>query len=192
MIEKLKNIFRTNTDSTMTEETQDTISQAELDAMLHDESTDNQAVENETNEQEAGLQQQVDELKDKYLRLFAEFDNYKKRSVKERVDTLKTAAQDSLSAMLPILDDFERAAKNGDGLSEGIQLIHNKLNSIMSQRGIKAMESTGEDFNAEFHEAITEIPIPDESMKGKVIDTVEKGYFLNDKIIRYAKVVVGK
>ena len=176
----------------MTEETQDTISQAELDAMLHDESTDNQAVENETNEQEAGLQQQVDELKDKYLRLFAEFDNYKKRSVKERVDTLKTAAQDSLSAMLPILDDFERAAKNGDGLSEGIQLIHNKLNSIMSQRGIKAMESTGEDFNAEFHEAITEIPIPDESMKGKVIDTVEKGYFLNDKIIRYAKVVVGK
>ena len=192
MIEKLKNIFRTNTDSTMTEETQDTISQAELDAMLHDESTDNQAVEIETNEQEAGLQQQVDELKDKYLRLFAEFDNYKKRSVKERVDTLKTAAQDSLSAMLPILDDFERAAKNGDGLSEGIQLIQNKLNSIMSQRGIKAMESTGEVFNAEFHEAITEIPMPDESMKGKVIDTVEKGYFLNDKIIRYAKVVVGK
>ena len=192
MIEKLKNIFRTNTDSTMTEETQDTISQAELDAMLHDESTDNQAVEIETNEQEAGLQQQVDELKDKYLRLFAEFDNYKKRSVKERLDTLKTAAQDSLSAMLPILDDFERAAKNGDGLSEGIQLIQNKLNSIMSQRGIKAMESTGEVFNAEFHEAITEIPMPDESMKGKVIDTVEKGYFLNDKIIRYAKVVVGK
>ena len=176
----------------MTEETQDTISQAELDAMLHDESTDNQAVEIETNEQEAGLQQQVDELKDKYLRLFAEFDNYKKRSVKERVDTLKTAAQDSLSAMLPILDDFERAAKNGDGLSEGIQLIQNKLNSIMSQRGIKAMESTGEVFNAEFHEAITEIPMPGESMKGKVIDTVEKGYFLNDKIIRYAKVVVGK
>lgn len=181
-----------NNNPTMNNEQNDTLIQDELNDLLQDESVESEAIEPEIIETEMVSQQEYNELKDKYLRMFAEFDNYKKRTVKERIDTLRSAAQDTLSAFLPIVDDFDRAAKNGEGLNEGILLIYNKINGIMSQRGVKAMESNGEDFNAELHEAITEIPVPDETMKGKVIDTVEKGYFLNDKIIRYAKVVVGK
>jgi molecular chaperone GrpE len=192
MINRLKKIIGLNNDSKMTNEHNETLPVEDLNDLLQDESVDNQEVESENEATETVSKQDYNELKDKYLRMFAEFDNYKKRTVKERIDTLKTASQDTLSAFLPIVDDFDRAAKNGEGLNEGIQLIYNKINGIMSQRGIKAMESNGEEFNAEFHEAITEIPVPDEAMKGKVIDTVEKGYFLNDKIIRYAKVVVGK
>jgi molecular chaperone GrpE len=192
MINRLKKIIGLNNDSKMTNEHNEALPLEDLNDLLQDESVDNQEVESENETAETVSKQDYNELKDKYLRMFAEFDNYKKRTVKERIDTLKTASQDTLSAFLPIVDDFDRAAKNGEGLNEGIQLIYNKINGIMSQRGIKAMDSTGEAFNAEFHEAITEIPVPDEAMKGKVIDTVEKGYFLNDKIIRYAKVVVGK
>ncbi len=192
MINRLKKIIGLNKDSKMTNEHNETLSTEDINDLLNDESIDNQEVESETSTEDTVSKHDYNELKDKYLRMFAEFDNYKKRTVKERIDTLKTASQDTLSAFLPIVDDFDRAAKNGEGLNEGIQLIYNKLNGIMSQRGIKAMESNGEEFNAEFHEAITEIPVPDDAMKGKVIDTVEKGYFLNDKIIRYAKVVVGK
>lgn len=141
---------------------------------------------------------QVAELKDKFLRLFAEFDNYKKRTVKEKIDLMKTAAQDTMSVLLPILDDFDRAKKNADdesspeAFSEGVMLVYNKLHSSLSQKGLKPMETNGEDFDPELHEAITEIPAPDKKMKGKIIDTIEKGYFLKDKIIRHAKVVVGK
>jgi molecular chaperone GrpE len=152
---------------------------------------------------EQTLQQEVDRLngeleesKDKYLRLFAEFDNFKKRSVKERFELMKTAAQETLTALLPVLDDFDRAKKNADlgneTFSEGVQLVYHKLYSILEHKGLKSMESTGQDFDPEWHEAITDIPAPSEDMKGKVIDTVEKGYVLNDKIIRYAKVVVAK
>lgn len=134
------------------------------------------------------------ELKDKYLRLFAEFDNYKRRTSKERLDILKTASSDVLRELLPIMDDFDRAATAAGeaGLPDGVQLIQEKLVNTLSKKGLKAMESTGEPFDAELHEAITEIPAPAEAMKGKVIDTIEKGYTLNDKIIRYAKVVVGR
>ena len=141
---------------------------------------------------------QVAELKDKYLRLFAEFDNYKKRTIKEKVDLMKTAAQDTMSALLPVLDDFDRAKQAAEGDSnvhfddEGVMLVYNKLYSSLSQKGLQPMESTGEEFDPEFHEAITEIPAPTEDMKGKIIDTIEKGYLLKDKIIRHAKVVVGK
>lgn len=142
------------------------------------------------------LQAEIEESKDKYLRLFAEFDNFKKRSVKERFELMRTAAQETISAMLPVLDDFDRAKKNADAgnetFSEGVQLVYNKLFATLDQKGLKAMESTGSDFDPEFHEAITDIPAPTEDLKGKVIDTVEKGYVLNDKIIRHAKVVVGK
>lgn len=144
------------------------------------------------------LKIQVSEHKDKYLRLFAEFDNFKKRNVKEKLELMKSAAQDTISNLLPVLDDFDRAKKYAEDdasdevFSEGVLAVYNKLNKTLEAKGLKPMETNGEAFDAELHEAITEIPAPTEEMKGKVIDTVEKGYYLNDKIIRYAKVVVGK
>ena len=142
------------------------------------------------------LKAELDESKDKYLRLFAEFDNFKKRSVKERFELMKTAAQETITSLLPILDDFDRAKKSAESgaetFSEGVQLVYQKLYSILEHKGLKSMESTGADFDPEWHEAITDIPAPSEEMKGKIIDTVEKGYVLSDKIIRYAKVVVAK
>ncbi len=142
---------------------------------------------------------QVAELKDKYIRLFAEFDNYKKRTIKEKVDLMKTAAQDTMSALLPVLDDFDRAKKNAEDKNtdvqfddEGVLLVYNKLYNSLIQKGLQPMDSNGQDFDPELHEAITEIPAPSKEMVGKVIDTIEKGYLLKDKIIRHAKVVVGK
>lgn len=137
------------------------------------------------------------ELNDKHLRLHAEFENFKRRTVKERIELYKTAGEDVLSTLLPVLDDFERAIKAktdaGEELKEeeGVLLIYNKMKSSLEQKGLKAMEDTvGQELNTDFHEAITNIPAPSEEMKGKIIDVIEKGYFLNDKVIRYAKVVV--
>ena len=144
------------------------------------------------------LKQQVGELKDKYLRIYAEFENFRKRSVREKLDMMKTAAQDTMSVLLPVLDDFDRAKKSADSadseekFTEGIELLYHKIYNVLENKGLKSMESTGEAFDPELHEAITEIPAPTEEMKGKVIDTIEKGYKLKDKIIRHAKVVVGK
>ncbi len=144
------------------------------------------------------VQSEVNELKDKYLRLLAEFDNFKKRTARERIENAKTAAQDTMSALLPVLDDFDRAKKSADDeassevFSEGVSLVYNKLKSTLENRGLEIFESTGELFDPELHEAITEIPAPTEDLKGKVVDTIEPGYKLNDRIIRYAKVVVGK
>ena len=142
------------------------------------------------------LKAEIEEAKDKYLRLFAEFDNFKKRSVKERFELMKTAAQETITSLLPVLDDFDRAKKSAESgaesFSEGVSLVYNKLFSTLEHKGLKAMESTGVDFDPEWHEAITDIPAPSEEMKGKIIDTIENGYTLNDKIIRYAKVVVAK
>lgn len=141
---------------------------------------------------------QLAEQKDKFLRLFAEFDNYKKRTAKERIDLIKTAGQDVVTDMLSVIDDFDRALKattasnDADAAKKGFELIHEKLLNLLGNKGLKAMESIGKDFDADFHEAITEIPAPSDEQKGKVVDVVEKGYTLNDKIIRYAKVVVGK
>lgn len=140
----------------------------------------------------AKLQQQNEELKDKYIRLVAEFENFKKRTFKEKLDMMRNAAQDTMSALLPVLDDFDRASNSPEGLSDGVILIHNKLKGLLEQKGLKPMESTGNVFDPELHEAVTEIPAPSEDLKGKVVDTIEKGYSLNDKIIRHAKVVVGK
>ncbi len=144
------------------------------------------------------LKQELAEAKDKYLRLFAEFDNFRKRTNKEKLEMRKTAAQDTLSAFIPVLDDFDRAKKNHDDdnseeeFTEGVMFVYEKIMTFAKSRGLEAMDSTGEDFDPDFHEAITEIPAPTEEMKGKIIDTIERGYKLNDKIIRYAKVVVGK
>ncbi len=144
------------------------------------------------------LRQELEELKDKYLRLFAEFDNYKKRVMREKMELLETAAKDTLSALLPVLDDFDRAKAvaeeegSKEPFSEGVKLVYQKLNRILKQLGLEAMETTGQDFNPDEHEAIAELPAPSEQMKGKILDTAEKGYKLKDQIIRHAKVVVGK
>lgn len=153
--------------------------------------------DNSTDARVAELQAAVNELRDKHLRLLAEFDNYKKRTMRERLDLMNSASKDVMVSLLPILDDFDRAKKSADDpsnaevFSDGVTLVYNRLNNVLQNMGLKAIQSTGEPFDVELHEAITEIPVPDENMKGKVIDTLEKGYVLNDKIIRHAKVVVG-
>jgi molecular chaperone GrpE len=137
------------------------------------------------------------EMNDRYLRLYSEFDNYRKRSARERVEFAKTAATDTFTAILPVLDDFDRAAKameNAEDIAvvkEGMQLIYHKFRNILISKGLEEMNAQGETFDADFHEAITSIPSPDDSMKGKVVDELEKGYSLNGKVIRFAKVVVG-
>jgi molecular chaperone GrpE len=146
---------------------------------------------------EEKLQQDNAALNDKYLRLFADFDNYKRRTQKERVELLQTAGKDVIVSLLSVLDDFDRANKAMDGatdvtaIREGINLVHSKLKSLLAQKGLKEMESINTIFDTDNHEAITKIPAPNEEMKGKVIDELEKGYTLNDKVIRFAKVVVG-
>jgi len=141
------------------------------------------------------LQNEIAEMRDAQLRHFAEFENYKRRTMKERIDMIKSAGADTLVSLLPILDDFDRALKaaanENSPLKDGVLLIHNKMISTLEQRGLKAMNAIDTVFDADLHEAITNIPVEDESKKGFVIDEVEKGYLLNEKVIRYAKVVVG-
>ena len=138
------------------------------------------------------------ELKDKYLRLLADFDNFKKRNARERLDLISTAGQEIMSGLLPVLDDFNRAMKTLEtaeevsAVKEGMALIFNKMKNELESRGLKEMESVGQDFDPEFHEAITEIAAPEKKLKGKVVDEIESGYYLREKIIRHAKVVVGK
>ncbi len=143
----------------------------------------------------------ADELamqKDKNLRLFAEFENYKKRTTKERLDIYKTANESLLGDLLPVLDDFERASfeiskAEDENLLKGVELIHNKLVNILKNKGLEAIEtSIGDDFDLDKHEAITQVPSPSDDLKGKIVDVVETGYMLNEKVIRYTKVVVGK
>ena len=144
------------------------------------------------------LKQKNEELKDKHLRLFADFDNYKKRTAKEKTDIQKNASEDVLKDLLPIIDDFERAigtaedAKDVDSVREGMRLIYQKMMKTLEHKGLQSMESQGKEFDSEYHEAVSEIPAPSDDQKGKVMDEIEKGYYLNDKIIRFAKVVVGK
>lgn len=146
---------------------------------------------------EEKLKEENSNLNDKYLRLFAEFDNYKRRTQKERVELLQTAGKDVVVAMLPVLDDFERALKATENatevsaIREGVMLVQTKLKSILNQKGLKEVESLNTVFDTDLHEAITKIPAPSEDLKGKVVDELEKGYTLNDKVIRFAKVVVG-
>ena len=144
------------------------------------------------------LKAELEEQKDKYLRLYAEFDNFKRRSAKERVEYTQMAGKDVITSLLQVLDDCDRAEKqikNTDDITsikEGVQLVFSKLRSSLQSRGLKPMESIGQPFNPDLHEAITEIPAPTPKLQGVVLDEIEKGYYLNDKIIRFAKVVVGK
>ncbi len=144
------------------------------------------------------LKAEVAELKDKYLRLYSEFDNHKRRTSKEKLEFMKTANEDLMAALLPVLDDFERAQKaitptsEIGSIIEGINLVHAKLQRTLENKGLNAMNSDkGTLFNTELHEAITQFPAPTEDLKGKVIDTAEKGYFLQEKVIRFAKVIIG-
>lgn len=147
---------------------------------------------------EEQLQLDLATEKDKFLRLFAEFENYKRRTAKERIDLFKTANQEVLQAMLPVLDDFDRAwiqvSKSDDeALVTGVQLIHDKLRSTLVSKGLEEVEvRAGDIFNADFAEAITQIPAPNDKLKGKIVDVIEKGYKLGDKIIRFPKVVIGQ
>lgn len=143
------------------------------------------------------LKVELAEANDKYIRLVAEFDNYRKRTIKERMELFQTAGKEVLTALLPVMDDFERGAKTLESatdiaaVKEGLLLIQHKLKSIMTQKGIVEMNSLGQKFDADLHEAITSIPAPTEDMKGKIVDEVEKGYYLHEKLIRHAKVIVG-
>lgn len=193
-----------NEDSNMENKTEEqATSEGTAQGTAEEVTGENAAVENSTPEPEVEisgeekLKQENAALNDKYLRLFAEFDNYKRRTQKERVELLQTAGKDVIVSLLPILDDFDRANKAAENavdvasIKEGVQLVHNKLKSLLVQKGLKDVESINTPFNTDLHEAITKIPAPSEDMKGKVIDELEKGYTLNDKVIRFAKVVVG-
>lgn len=144
------------------------------------------------------LESELQEQKDKYLRLFADFENFKRRNAKERIELMQTAGKEVITSLLDVLDDCDRAEKQINSsqdvqqIKEGIQIVFNKLRAILQAKGLKAMESISTEFDVEKHEAITEIPAPTKELQGKVLDEVTKGYYLNEKIIRHAKVVVGK
>lgn len=146
----------------------------------------------------AKTQSELEELRKKYLLLSADFDNFKKRNARERIELMSTANREVVTALLDVLDDMDRAAQqlentaDSDSVKDGIFLVFNKLRNILYSKGLKPMESLHQEFNADLHEAITEIPAPTEELKGKVLDELQKGYYLNDKIIRHARVVVGK
>ncbi|MFZ4427531.1 MAG: nucleotide exchange factor GrpE [Saprospiraceae bacterium] len=154
--------------------------------------------ENSIEAKYAALLEEHEILRDKYLRIYADFDNFKKRTLKERAELMRTASQDTMTALLPVLDDFDRAKQNSaregstEVMSEGVLLVYHKLFSTLKGLGLESMATNETVFDPELHEAITEIPAPTEALRGKVVDTIEKGYRLGDRIIRYAKVVVGK
>jgi molecular chaperone GrpE len=153
----------------------------------------------EASEELEKLNIQLQESKDKYLRLYSEFENFRRRTAKEKLDLISTANEDLMTAMLPVMDDFERANKSIDkegsdlkSLKEGMDLVFQKFQKTLEQKGLKSMDAgEGSDFDPDFHEAITQIPAPSKKLKGKVVDVIEKGYLLKDKVIRYAKVVIG-
>ncbi len=142
--------------------------------------------------------EQIEEQKDKYLRLSAEFDNYRKRTMKEKAELILNGGEKSISSILPIVDDFERALKNMEtatdvaAVKEGVELIYNKFMAVLGQNGVKVIETKDQPLDTDYHEAIAVIPAPDEALKGKILDCVQTGYTLNDKVIRHAKVVVGE
>jgi molecular chaperone GrpE len=182
------------------EEIKENIAEANQ-APLSDNATTTQETETlepeESISEEEKLKAEVATLNDKFIRLYAEFDNFKRRTQKERTDLLKTANKEVIVAMLPVLDDFERAEKalanvtDVAAVKEGIAIVHHKLKNILAQKGLTEMEAIGQPFDADVHEAITSIPSPSEEGKGKVLDQMEKGYLLNQKVVRFAKVIIG-
>lgn len=199
---KRLNIFnkKKEKDLNMENKQQNAHSDDELEQNNENETEDTGAeeVENSSNDQDSKIAEELSQMKDKYVRLVAEFDNFRKRTARERLELIKSANEDVLVSLLDVLDDVDRAEdqlkKSNDleALREGVVLIFNKLRSSLKSQGLTAMESVNEDFNPDLHDAITEIPASSEDQVGKVMDEVKKGYYLNDKIVRHAKVVVGK
>jgi molecular chaperone GrpE len=191
---KLKNIFKNKAKMT----TENTENEQELDDMTLEKNANGEQLIIDDLSPEDKLTAELEKEKDKFLRLFAEFENYKRRTAKERIDLFKTANQEVLQAMLPVLDDFDRAmteiSKSEDEqVIKGVELIHEKLKNTLKSKGLETVEvKAGDAFDADFAEAITQIPAPSEDLKGKIVDVLEKGYKLGDKIIRYPKVVTGQ
>ena len=194
---------KTTQDNTKQNENAEMAHNEEMDDVLSnvlnaDDSRTSEALSEGNDEETDKLRAEIAELRDKHIRMVAEFDNFRRRSARERLDMQATASRDVIQSLLTVLDDVDRAAKQMETttdisvLKEGISLVFNKLRTTMLQKGLKKMDATGQEFNPDLHEAITEIPVTDEALKGKVIDVVDPGYYLNDKLIRHAKVVVGK
>ena len=173
------------------------------DESIHDTSgeSDNKDIQADIKsdiDKEKDLQLKIDELQDKYMRLMAEFDNFRRRTMKEKMDIIKSGGEEVLVNLLPVIDDFDRGLQiieqspDVESVKQGVQLIYNKFKEFLVQRGVKEIDSLNQDFNVEMHEALTKIPAPMDELKGKVLDVIQKGYYLNDKVIRYAKVIVGE
>lgn len=178
---------------------------ANTDIPVEENNEASEEIEVEVLTAEEELQKQLDEangkvaaLEDKYLRQIAEFDNYRKRTIKEKAELIKNGGERAIESILPVLDDFERALanmakdENATEILTGVELIYNKFVGILKQNGLQKIETEGAEFNTDFHEAIAMVPTPDEKMKGKVLDCIQAGYTLNDKVIRHAKVAVGE
>ena len=191
---------------TKMEENQTTENTEQKDILEENEAVNNEASEIDENSaqpdevqisDEDKFKAEASEWQNKYLRLYAEFDNFKRRTSKERLELLQIAGKDVIVDLLPVLDDFERAQKSIEtssdieAVKEGVKLVHHKLKNLLNSKGLKEMTSIGAEFDADVHEGITNIPAPSDDLKGKVLDELEKGYYLNDKVIRFAKVIIG-
>jgi len=186
-------------DAAQTEAEQADAEQAKQDENIDEKENTSETSQPETEENtKPDPQQEAQAWKDKYVRLSAEFDNYRRRTLKEKTDIIKTAGEDTLKDILPVMDDFERAMQSLDAsedikaLKDGVHLIYGKFKDFLKHKGIKEIEAKGNDFDTDLHDAITKIPAPSEDLKGKIVDVVQKGYTLNEKVIRYAKVVIGE
>ncbi|MBL3656990.1 nucleotide exchange factor GrpE [Fulvivirga sediminis] len=197
---KKDNIDQNETPENVETENQEPETKQESETKQEEVAEENEEVTDNKAESEVDkLKKELAESKDKYLRLYSEFENFRRRTAKEKLDLVQTANEDLMTALLPVVDDFERAEKSFDdektdlsAVKEGVSLISNKFKKTLEQKGLKPMEDKqGMDFDTELHEAITQIPAPSEELKGKVVDVIEKGYLLKEKVIRHARVVIG-
>lgn len=209
---KAKSFYKNNKHNNMDSKEKENINEEELmSEATQDEATENEEIQEEDVQDSAAPTEEeklaqeleeankvIEEQKDKYLRLSAEFDNYRKRTMKEKAELILNGAEKTISSILPIVDDFERALKNMEtatdvaAVKEGVELIYNKFMTVLGQNGVKVIETKEQPLDTDYHEAIAVIPAPDEALKGKILDCVQTGYTLNDKVIRHAKVVVGE
>jgi len=199
MVKEKTNPENTNQDPSVAKEIiiEDGISKNEDSGSSKKKTKKSKSVKNKQDAKLLELKTELNNCEDRYLRLYSDFDNYRKRTAKERIELGKTASAEIIASLLTILDDFERAQKamseadNIEAVKEGVDLIYNKLSDILKKKGLEEIHCLGEDFNTDFHEAITNIPAESEDMKGKILDQTEKGYLLNGTILRYAKVIIG-